>query len=185
MKIIRLFLLSTVLAFAFQQSHATIIDTNPGWDGSINNGWLGSGQSLTVDATDTFFEYITFYFDAESNGKTFDFELRDALNGGSTLFSTSFTVSGLANTLFINQNMAANALLFAQLDYRGFNGRTAHFSYTDSYAGGNSSFGAIGAQGDWASLDHRFIAKFTSVPEPSTLMVLLLALIGFVVYRQR
>jgi len=69
-----------------------VIDTNGTWDGNVNNGWFGSGQSLTVPLGCTIFESIGFYFDEAANGQVFTFELNDAMNGGNTLFTTNFVV---------------------------------------------------------------------------------------------
>jgi hypothetical protein len=167
-------------------ANALIIDTNAGWDGNINSGWLGSGQSLTVDAADTYFDSIGFYFADASLGNTYDFILSDALNGGNTLFSTSFSVTGGINVININQDMTANSMIYALLDYNGFNGQTAHFSYSDTYAGGNSSFGPIGSQdsASFAGLDHRFVAEFSNgsapVPEPTTILLFGVGLAGLI-----
>ena len=178
----------TLLTFLISPlaANALVIDTNGSWDGNINSGWLGSGQTLTVDATENYFQDIGFYFDEQSWGLTFDFIIADALNGGNVLFSTSFLVGSGINVIDVGQAFAAGSTIFVEMDYRGFSGRTAHFSYIDGYAGGQSLFGPIGSvDGSFVGLDHRFIAHFASVPEPGTLALLGLGLFGVGMARRK
>jgi hypothetical protein len=163
-------------------ANAGLINTTTSWGGSINNGWSGSGQSLTVDASDTYFEYISFYFGAESEGRTFDFVLSDAISGGSTLFSSSFAVNSGEGTININTALTAGSVVYALINYNGFMGDTAHFINSNVYSGGNSFF----LDTTWmpyGSFDHSFTASFSqgisqNVPGPPTLAILALGLMG-------
>ncbi|MCP4234842.1 MAG: hypothetical protein GY770_14885 [Aestuariibacter sp.] len=83
---------------------------------ATNAGDFASGQSLTVDSSDSFFDDITFDFDAVSNGLLFDFTLSDALNGGTTLFSSTFTVSGGQGYIDISTSLIPNSTVYALID---------------------------------------------------------------------
>ena len=176
---------------AFNSLSATTIDTNAGWDGSTNAGWLGSGQTITVPTWDTFFENLTVYADTAAAGQVFTFTIFDALNGGSVLFNGGgLLIAAGANTITINQAFAADSLIFAQFDYNGYSGSSLQFSYNDTYAGGNSTFGPVGSQENWPALDHRFIANFSggsnAVSEGgATLALFGLGLLGLAGLRRR
>ncbi len=165
---------------------AVVIDTTATWDGNVNGGWLGSGQSLTVDAVDTFFDDITFDFHSASNGRLYNFTLSDALNGGATLMSTTFTVVGGKGFIDVNTNLVAGSKVYALIDYNGYSGSTAHFQQ-NVYAGGESNFGADGSKSIFSGLDHVFVANFTgaTVPAPAGLALFGLVLAGLGIRRQQ
>lgn len=153
-------------------------------------GWIGSGQSLTIESGYETFDSIGFYFDQNSAGREFDFILNEPLVSGSgasigetPLFSTSFIVQagGGPTTINIGQTFTAGQTLWAMVDYRGFGNMTAQFYRTDLYAGGTSVFGHFASTVDpvvtRADFEHRFTASFSApsvspVPEPSSLTLL-------------
>jgi hypothetical protein len=155
------------------------IDTNPSYFGQVNSGWLSSGQSLTVVSGYEIFDDIGFYFDSQSHGRTFGFVLSDALTGGATLYSTSFTVNAAGiNVINIGLQLTAGQKVYALLDYNGFSGFTAHIIENDVYAGGNSNFGQIPflPRQEFPDWEHRFVANFSGtnqnvVPGPSGLVL--------------
>jgi hypothetical protein len=179
------FALATLAASA---ASAVTIDTNATWDGNINSGWGGSGQSLTVDLLETHLDDISFYFADASAGLMFNFTITDALTGGNVLFSDSFTVASGINTFLTNLDLSPGAVVYALFDYNGFTGDTAHFSYIDGYAGGQSFFESGVWDTSFVSLDHRFIANFSDaspVPLPAGGLLLIGALGGLALIRRR
>ncbi len=164
---------------------ALTIDTNP-WDGGDTIGWLGSGQSFTVDNTENIFDDITFYFNQDSWGRTFDFYLTDAANFGNTLYTTSFTAAA-SSLININQSLIGGSTVYALIDFRGFNGVTTNIKNQSYYTGGNSFFGPVNNVTAFTTLDHRFIANFSGesiavpapIPATLTLVGLGLAALGF------
>jgi hypothetical protein len=169
----------------------TTIDTSGDWLGSVNAGWYGSGQSITVPTMDAFFQSLTVYADAQAAGQVFTFTIFDAVNGGSVLFpGVGVLISAGANTITINQAFAAGSVIYAEFDYNGYSGPSLHFNDYSTYAGGNSSFGPVGDQSSYYNLDHRFVAKFSgsapSVPDSGvTLGLLGLGLIGLFGLRRK
>ncbi|WP_028584745.1 PEP-CTERM sorting domain-containing protein [Desulfogranum mediterraneum] len=184
---IAVFVQLVTLLLVVPQVSALSIDTSADWAGVINNGWTSSGQSLTVDAGESFLEDIGFYYDTASVGQVFDFYLTDALVGGNVLFSSSFEVESGLNLIDVDRALAPQSTVYALVDYRGFSGSTAHFIGADVYSGGNSFFGHGAALGDLVSyggLDHRFVATFsngggTPVPEPGTTLLFGVGVVGF------
>ena len=188
---IRLTLALGASVLAFNSLSATTIDTSGDWSGTTNFGWLGSGQSITVPTWDTFFQNLTVYADTAAAGQVFTFTIFDALNGGSVLFSGgAVLISAGANTVTINQAFAADSVIFAQFDYNGYSGASLQYNDNATYAGGNSSFGPVGSQSNFATLDHRFVANFSggsnAVSEGgATLALFGLGLLGLAGLRRR
>ena len=161
--------LIVTLALGFlPTASALVIDTNPYWIGQDTGGHYGSGQTLTVDTTENYLIDLTFYFDADSAGHTFDFFINDALNGGNSLFYSAIDIVEGANTILIGQAFTPGSTIFAQFDYRGFGvpsagGQSTHYiqrAGIDAYPGGFGTFGAVGSQSIVSNVDLRFVANF-------------------------
>jgi len=187
--IVKIISTTAVALLVSSAASATVIDTTSTWSGSVNNGWFGSGQSFNVGAPDTYFDDITFSFASAANGKTFSFALSDALNGGNTLFSTSFNIVNGFGFIDVNTSVLAGSTVYALIDYNGYNGASAYFQ-GNVFAGGNSNFGATGSKVAYSGLDHVFVANFTGgassqVPEPAPMVLFGLGLLGLAVARRR
>jgi len=145
-------------------AYAVVIDTSGDWQGNVNNGWAGSGQSLTVPTGESFFVSIGFYFDSASFGRTFDLYVADSLNDGNVFAVIPFLVTSGLNVINVNQEFTPGTTIYTQIDYRGFEGMTAHFNRVGTYGGGESSFyRALTTCSTQASgLDHRFVAEFAT-----------------------
>lgn len=183
-----LFATAIMLSSISAVNAATIIDHSSSWD-TVNKGWSGSGQSLTVDAIDNTLDSIGFYFAHASAGKTFNFSLSDALTGGTTFFSTSVVINAGLNTINIGTSLLAGSTIYALFDYAGFTGQTAYFNTAGNYAGGQSFFHSSGRWSDFQTdADHRFIAEFSSVsavPIPAAAFLFAPALLGFMGLRRK
>ena len=179
-----------LLLFNADQVAALTIDTTSGGSTFVNNGHVVSGQSLAVDATENVLEAIGFLFGSGSLGKAFDLFIKDALNGGSTLFSSSFVVASGLNVINVNQAMTPSSVIYAVIDYNGHTTQTAVF--TDNLYSGGSSFFSPDGGATFAlnpGFDHRFVAEFsdgtTQVPVPPLLPLFAAGLVGLELMRRR
>lgn len=155
-----------ILSLFAVSANAALIDTTSTSGAATVNGWGGSGQSFSVDASATFFDDLTFHFSSASNGQTFDFILSDALNGGASLFSTSFTVENGLGFIDIDTDLAAGSSVYGLVDYNGYTGMSAYYQ-KDIYAGGNSFFtrgSGKSANEFGGAYDHVFEANFSGNP---------------------
>jgi hypothetical protein len=190
--------LSLLICGLASEVNAATIDTNPYWTGSDTGGFYGSGQSLSVDAVESYIVDLTFYFSPDSNGRTFDFFIRDQLNGGQILFQAATTILTGANTIQVGEFFTPGSMIFVQFDYRGFGvpsygGQSTHYIQTsgvDPYTGGYGTFGAVGSQQAITSVDLRFIANFSTgplstVPLPGSLGLLAAGLAAIALARPR
>ena len=190
MNILKSALGAVFAAFVATSASALTIDNTAPWDGNVNSGWSGSGQSFTVDATENYLENMTFYFDSASAGRTFSFRVSDAFMGGVDYFTTSVVIAAGANTINIGAALAPGSLAYAIFDYNGYSGRTAHFNNTDGYAGGHSFFGN---NSGYTGFDHRFAATLSGgggtttsdVPLPAGFPLVLAGLGMFALVKRR
>ena len=180
---------------ASTSAQALTIDTNPTWDGSQIWYYVGSGQSLTIDAVENTLDTIGFYFHKDSAGHTFDFRISDAIEGGRDYFATSFNAVAGLNTFDVHSAFDPGSTVYAIFDFRGFGGSTVDYSWVNGYSGGHGFFLD---QTHWntgfPSIDLRFVASFSdadaaaidaAVPLPATLPLVMTGLGLLAFWRRR
>lgn len=153
-----------VLASLPLASATTILDYSSTFSGT-NAGYHGSGQSILVPLADTTLDFVRFYADADAAGQNFSVYVTNQLNNGTVLFSSlNIPIVTGANTFNINQSFTGGALIYVQVGYNGYTGKSLQFQ-GDIYPGGNSIFSQyvfdLNSAQDFQSFDHRFLAQFS------------------------
>ena len=185
-----------ILSFTFLITTAvssradTVIDTFADWDGNITAGWQATAQTITVPADNVLSEY-RFQIAPRPTPGNLNFEVYAWANGpvGAALFTQTipWDAGGIVDVNGIDLPLVSGNLYGMVVDLLGSGGNQSVYYQTNqiSYSGGNGWWFNDGlGWDDFSSYNHRFRAVFTGVPEPTSLLLILVGL-GLVAGSQR
>ncbi len=188
MKLLKSLVVTALLGLASTASAATVQATDQQY---MTNRWAGSAQGVTAIG-EGLLNDISFVFDAESAGKSFQFSISTALSGGTTLFTQAVTIVAGLNTVTTNLQLQPGTAVFAIWDFQGLSGKTTAFG-GNTYDSGISAFFSYGRWSEFRDYDLTFTARFdvapsvppAPVPVPAAGLLLLGALGGLTLLRRK
>lgn len=148
-----------------------VINTFPNWDGQVTEGWNATAQSFTVPASPILQSY-QFGIEPSNHGGDLDFTVHTwSITGPNepALFTRTIPWPTQGDSLVVNNidlELIPNNVYSVKIDFKGYTGKSVHFTQLPAYSGGNAQW-FIGRWNDFPELDHRFRATF--VPEPSSM----------------
>jgi len=182
--------LATLLSLTPGSSRsATVINTYPDWDGTITYGWDAVAQSFVAPADSTLLSW-KFGIAPATNGipnnkVLFQIVPWDQSSGpaGAALFSREVAWASAGGDILVDNiglTLTPGSRYAAIVNLEGGSEvQSVHFQLNqNSYNGGNASW--FSAPNSWQYLDStwntQFRAEFATIPEPSTLLFILLSL---------
>jgi hypothetical protein len=126
---------------------ATTVDTTDAWSGAITYGWFGSGTSLIAPDGATSLDSISFFFEGDAAGQTFDFWIASDFYSANVLFEQSFTAVSGQKTFLIDLALEPGDLLYTFMDFGDYAGYSTLYTPYDTYSGGLAYF--LDSNGYW------------------------------------
>ncbi len=183
-----------VLALLIVGSFATAnaadcnINTEPSWDGNITSGWLAQAQTFEAPSADcsvlSDWEFklsgrtspgqVTFnIYEWSASGPVGNALYTQTLDWGTT--DQVFDVTG------INLALTPGQLYGADIDLQGYSGLSVYYNFNQTGYPGHDGWWYNPDFGGWNDIggtNQYFMADFTSVPEPGSIVLLGSSLLG-------
>jgi hypothetical protein len=164
------------------------INTEPFWDSNITNGWLGQAQTFEAPSADC---NVLSDWEFKLAGRTSPGQVTFNIyqwgpNGpvGNALYSATLdwgTTDQLFDVTAINLVLTPGQLYGADVDLNGYSGPSVYFNFNQTGYPAHDGWWYNPDFGGWNDIggsNQYFQADFTSVPEPSNILLFGSSLLG-------
>jgi len=183
-----------VLALLIVGSFATAnaancnINTEPSWDGNITSGWLAQAQTFEAPSADcSVLSDWEFKLAGRTSPGQVTFNIYQwSASGpvGNALYSQTLdwgTTDQLFDVTGINLVLTPGQLYGAHIDLQGYSGQSVYYNFNQTGYPGHDGWWYnpdLGGWNDIGGTNQYFMADFTSVPEPGSIVLLGSSLLG-------